>query len=156
VGYNSQPSGATVSNEQIFGYSLTGKGTNTGFYGGFSAVYNQANSSSWSTTSDRRIKKNIEDNSVGLDQINQIRVRNFEYRTEDEIDELPTHCRIEKEGVQVGVIAQEIMDILPDVVNQESTGCYRVDPDNLTWYLINAVQELSAKVTALEAQLSGD
>ena len=54
------------------------------------------------------------------------------------------------------VIAQEIMEVLPDTVNQESTGCYRVDPDNLTWYLINAVQELSAKVDALEAQLSGE
>jgi hypothetical protein len=28
-----------------------------------------------------------------------------------------------------------------------------VNSDNLTWYLINAVKELNAKVTALEAKL---
>ena len=48
------------------------------------------------------------------------------------------------------MIAQEIIEILPDVVKQESTGCYSVDPDNLTWYLVNAVKELSAKVEDLE------
>ena len=98
------------------GYKV-GKGNETGFIspaGG--GVYQGNNSSSWSTTSDRRIKKNIVDNSTGLDAINQIRVRNFEYRTPDEIDELPTHAAIDKEGGQVGVIAQEIQEILPDVV----------------------------------------
>ena len=44
------------------------------------------------------------------------------------------------------------MEILPDVVKQESTGCYSVNPDNLTWYLINAVQELSAEVEQLKQQ----
>jgi len=42
------------------------------------------------------------------------------------------------------------MDILPDIVKQESTGCYSVDPDNLTWHLVKAVQELSAKIEELE------
>ena len=72
----------------------------------------------------------------------------------EEVDpELPSHAAIDKEGIQVGVIAQEIMDVLPDVVKQESTGCYTVDPDNLTWYLVNAVKELSAKVEELEDKL---
>ena len=102
-----------------------------------------------------RIKKNIEDNNTGLDKINQIQVRNFEYRLPEEVDEeLPSHAAIEKEGTQVGVIAQEIMDILPDMVKQEDTGCYSVDPNNLTWYLVNAVKELSAKVEDLENKLN--
>ncbi len=42
------------------------------------------NSSSWTTTSDERIKKNIVDNNVGLDKINQLKVRNFEYRVQVE------------------------------------------------------------------------
>ena len=42
------------------------------------------NSSSWTTTSDQRIKKNIVDNNVGLDKINQLKVRNFEYRVQKE------------------------------------------------------------------------
>jgi hypothetical protein len=74
-----------ADHEIVIGRSQTGKGNQTAMIGGTSGAYNGANSSSWSTTSDRRIKKNIEDNNTGLDAINQIRVRNFEYRTEDEI-----------------------------------------------------------------------
>ena len=87
--------------------------------------------------------------------VNQIRVRNFEYRTPEEVDsELASTSAVDKEGLQLGVIAQEIVEVLPDVVKQETTGCYSVSPDNLTWYLVNAVKELSAEVKALKAQLN--
>ena len=153
LGRTTDPSAADSSGHEIaIGANATGKGTSTGFMsanGG--ANYAGNNSASWSTTSDRRIKKNIEDNNTGLDKINDIRVRNFEYRLPEEVDpELPSHAAIDKEGIQLGVIAQEVMDILPDIVKQESTGCYSVDPDNLTWYLVNAVQELSAEVEELK------
>jgi len=139
----------------VMGVHAVGKGTGTGFISpNDGAVYQGNNSSSWSTTSDRRIKKNIVDNTVGLDAINQVQVKNFEYRTEDEITEVPSHARINKEGVQLGVIAQEIQTILPDMVNEESTGVLSVNPDNMTWYLVNAVQELSAKNDALEARIA--
>ena len=139
----------------VMGVNAVGKGSNTGFISpNDGAVYQGNNSSSWSTTSDRRIKKNIVDNTVGLDAINQVQVKNFEYRTEDEITEVPSHAAINKQGVQIGVIAQEIQTTLPDMVNEESTGVLSVNPDNMTWYLVNAVQELSAKNDALEARIS--
>ena len=93
------------------------------------------------------------DNNTGLDKINQIRVRNFEYRKPEEVDSsLPPESAIDKEGLQLGVIAQEIETILPDVVITETTGCKSVNPDNLTWYLVNAVKELSARVQELESR----
>ena len=79
------------------------------------------------------------------------RVRNFEYRLPEEVDtELKPSDAIKKEGVQLGVIAQELQAVLPECVKQESTGVLSVDTDNLTWYLINAVKELSARVKQLE------
>ena len=39
------------------------------------------------------------------------------------------------------------------MVNEESTGVLSVNPDNMTWYLVNAVQELSAKNNALESRI---
>jgi hypothetical protein len=60
---------------------------------------------------------------------------------------------VEKEGIQIGVIAQEIETILPDVVNTESTGVKAVNPDNLTWYLVNAVKELSSQLDELKAEI---
>ena len=91
--------------------------------------------------------------SFETDLIGKVQVKNFEYRTEDEITEVPSHAVINKQGVQLGVIAQEIQTILPDMVNEESTGVLSVNPDNMTWYLVNAVQELSAKNDALEARI---
>ena len=134
--------------------SETDKGSSTGFInanGGGNYAGN--NSADWSTTSDRRIKKNIIDNNIGLEKINQIQVRNFEYRKPEEIDELPSNSAIQREGIQLGVIAQEIKEILPDVVKQESTGCYSVDPDNIKWYLVNAVQQLSTQVNELKDEI---
>ena len=155
IGNDNDPSSADGQYQIVIGHAnIVGKGNSTGFIspaGG--GVYQGNNSSSWSTTSDRRIKKNIEDNSTGLDAINQVRVRSFEYRTADEIDELPSSVAIDKKGTQVGVIAQEIQEILPDIVKEESTGCLSVNPDNMTWYLVNAVKELSAKVAELEAKI---
>ena len=135
----------------VIGAGLNGKGDSTGFYGGSSGVYNSDNSSYWQTTSDARIKKNIIDNNTGLEKIKQIRVRNFEYRTPEEVDPaLPSHSAIDKQGIQVGVIAQEIQEVLPDLVRQTSLGCYSVNPNNLTWYLVNAVKELAAEVEKLK------
>jgi len=154
IGAYSKSSGASNNYENCFGYGITGKGANTTHIRG--SAYNSNNSSSWSTTSDERIKKNIVDNNTGLDAIEKIRVRNFEYRTKNEITDFdnPDAVVVEKEGLQLGVIAQEIKDILPDVVKQNTTGAYAVDPDNLTWYLVNAVKELSAEVKSLKAQLN--
>ena len=145
-----------TSDETVLGYNLTGKGTATGFIGGSNGVYQENNSSSWSTTSDRRIKKNIKDNTTGLEKIKQIQVRNFEYRTKDEITDFenPDAVVVDQEGSQLGVIAQEIQQVLPDTVTQLSTGSLSVNPDNITWYLVNAVKELSAKNDALEARLA--
>jgi hypothetical protein len=155
IGLSSDPSGGTNDNELVIGTnSAAGKGDTTGFIAPSNGgVYQGNNSSSWSTTSDRRIKKNIVDNDIGLEAINQVRVRNFEYRTPDEIDELPKESAIDKEGLQLGVIAQEIQTVLPDVVKQESTGCYSVNPDNMTWYLVNAVKELSTQVNELKDEI---
>jgi hypothetical protein len=142
------------------GANSVGKGSNTGFInpnGG--GVFQGNNSSSWSTTSDRRLKKNIVDNTDGLNKITAIQVRNFEYRLPEEVTELEPTCAIEKAGVQLGVIAQELAEVLPECVKTESTGVMSVDTDNLTWYLINAVkeqqamiEELKTKVAALEAK----
>ena len=83
-------------------------------------------------------------------KINQIQVRNFEYRTKDEITELPSHAAIPNKGIQLGVIAQEIEPIFPDVVKTESTGVKAVNPDNILWYLVNAVKELKKEVEELK------
>ena len=130
---------------------------------GQGACHQGNNSSSWTTTSDRRLKKNIVDNTKGLAEINQLRVTNFEYRTEEEIDmsEFPLadgpHQVVMgkgKEGeIQTGVIAQEIEEILPECIEVSERGAKTVNADPITWALVNAVKELSAKNDALAAEV---
>ena len=157
VGYNTYPNAATDSYCFMIGAAggTQGKGSNTGVlnvYNGssFGSIYQGNNSASWATTSDQRLKKNIVDNKIGLDAINAIQVRNFEYRTKDEITELNNKNVIDIKGVQIGVIAQELQAILPDCVKTESSGVMSVDTTNLTWYLINAVKELKAEIDQLK------
>ena len=156
LGVNANGSAAAVNYEIVVGSStggaaFSGKGSNTGFiYPNGGGVYQGNNSAAWSITSDQRLKKNIVDNTIGLSAITAIQVRNFEYRTANEVTELPSQNAIDIKGVQLGAIAQELQAILPDCVKTESTGVMSVDTTNLTWYLINAVKELNAKITALE------
>jgi len=157
VGYGAQASGAAVSGELVLcTVSAVGKGTNTGFISANgSGIYQGGNSSTWLTTSDRRLKKNIVDNNVGLEKLLQIQVRNFEYRLPEEVDpELKPTDAVEKKGMQLGVIAQEFQQVLPDCVRQESTGVLAVDVDNLTWYTINAIKELKAELDAAKAEIA--
>jgi hypothetical protein len=153
IGYGAGPATAASSYEVVIGgdYAV-GKGTQTSFLAPNSGAYQGNNSASWSTTSDERLKKNIVDNYQGIELINQIRVRNFEYRIEDEIDDEFKQQRIQREGVQVGVIAQELQEVFPDAVTEKSSGLLSVDNDELFWYMINAIKQLNARVEQLEDQ----
>ena len=160
IGQFSVASAGGVNEEMVLCSDNTnkyGKGAGTAFIApGGGGAYQSNNSSTWSTTSDERLKKNITDSTIGLAEINQLQVRNFEYRLPEEIEapELLEQDAIDITGVQVGVIAQEVELILPKCVKQESTGVKTVDTDNLTWHLVKAIQELSAKNTALEARIT--
>ena len=76
IGRQTDTNGASDSYSIVMGVHAVGKGSSTGFISpNDGSVYQGNNSSSWATTSDRRIKKNITDSTVGLAEINQIQVR---------------------------------------------------------------------------------
>ena len=160
IGVATLGSASNVNREIVIGCtagsSTTGKGSNTGYIqpnGG--GVYQGNNSSSWSTTSDRRLKKNIVDNNEGLDVVSQIRVRNFEYRLPEEVDaELKPQDAIQKTGIQLGVIAQELQEVCPDCVKEETTGVLSVDSDNVFWHMVNAIKQLNTRLQAAEAEIA--
>jgi hypothetical protein len=157
IGYNNSLAAATNGASIIItaGGGDTGKGSSTGFISpGSGAMYQGNNTLSWTVTSDRRLKKNIVDNTEGLDIISQIRVRNFEYRTAEEVTDLPQDQAIKKQGVQLGVIAQELQQVCSDCVKEESTGVLSVNSDNLTWHMINAIKDLKALVDAQATEIT--
>jgi len=86
--------------------------------------------------SDERLKDNIETIENGLDKVEQLRG--------------VTYTRDEKENI--GVIAQEVEKILPEIVltADDEMGTKSVDYSRLTAVLIEAVKDLSARVKELE------
>jgi hypothetical protein len=153
IGSYSRPSAAAGTNQIVIGNSIAGKANNTAFIGGTSGAYNGNNTTTWVTTSDKRIKKNIRDNSEGLNKIKSIKVKNFEYKKLSEIEEIAKSSFVDKEGVQLGVIAQEFKEILPDCVSENESGILSVNTDSLVWYLINAVKELTERLEKLESKI---
>ena len=88
--------------------------------------------------SDERLKDNIETIENGLDKVEQLRG--------------VTYTRDEKESI--GVIAQEVEKILPEIVltADDEMGTKSVDYSRLTAVLIEAVKDLSARVKELEGK----
>ena len=150
VGQASNASAVGSIDQTVIGQGLTGKGDDTAFIGGVNGAYNEKNVTTWEVTSDERLKRDIVDNHDGLAKINAIRVRNFTYRPASEVTELPASAAIDKAGVQLGVIAQEM---LPECVSETSDGVKSVSTDAVLWYLVNAVQQLSATVETLKLEL---
>ena len=128
------------------------------------ACYQGNNSSTWTTTSDIRLKKDIVDSPKGLNEINQLRVTNFYYKEENEIDmsefplaKEPSQVCLADEGkggkLQTGLIAQEIEKVWPECIIESVRGVKTVDNDPIQWAMIKAIQELSAKNDALAAEV---
>jgi len=160
LGIASDPAANNNENSIVIGYNLTGKGSNTGFIspnGG--AMYQGNNGTAWTQTSDERVKKNIKDYDKGLNEINKLKIRTFDYRRLSEMplgkNDIPLENNEMPENNQVGLIAQETIDIFPNTIIENSdNGRLSLQSDEINWALIKAVQELSATVTTLQQEIN--
>jgi len=162
--------GGTVNlyrNFSSLGIRVVGAGSGAYLYGfnssgGSYAIYNPF--------SDERLKENITDLGYGLNEINQLRPITYDWK--DDVRPFP-----ENTEVQYGLLAQELEEVMPELVDTapnthivtdkegneteeelgimvdgqfvQNTKSYAERP--LIYILINAVQELTARVEALEA-----
>jgi hypothetical protein len=108
------------------------------------AVYSDSNGILTNSASDERLKENVFGLTYGLDTVSQMNPVSFDW-----IDK-------EKRGEQkeIGLIAQEIKKLVPEVVGVNYDETLSVDYAKLVPVLIKAVQELSAEVADLKSQLS--
>ena len=92
--------------------------------------------------SDRNSKKNIQKITDALSKIKRINGYTFELRE-----------TIYKRR-NAGVIAQELVDVFPEVVYEQGDGTLSVAYGNMAGFFIEAIKELEARVTELEKKLS--
>jgi hypothetical protein len=105
--------------------------------------FNKLVAEKYDKISDQRLKTNIQPLEKALHTLIAIKTYTYNYTEKEEIAKR-THY---------GVIAQELQEILPDLVDT-SHGYFTVDYDELIPLLINAVQELDNQVKDLQKQLS--
>ena len=137
-GYSTVGSGTNNTNEMVIGYSAIGLGSNTTMIGNASttATYNGNNSATWAIISDISVKKNIVSLVSCMDIISALRPVEFDY--------------IENDKHDVGFIAQEYQKVLPTQIIEQDSGLLGLN-QNLTPYLVKALQELNAKLDAYVA-----
>jgi len=94
---------------------------------------------SFNCASDARLKKDVAPVEGALEKIDQIRGVYYNW-----VDEAQPQDR------QVGVIAQEIQAVYPELVKEGGNGYLSVDYPKLTAVLIQSIKELKAMVIALK------
>jgi hypothetical protein len=96
-------------------------------------------------SSDRRLKDNIQPIQNSLQKINQIGGYSFDWNVEKQ--------HIYK-GKDYGVIAQEIEEILPELVDTRDNGYKAVKYDKLVSLLIEGIKDLSKEIENLKSQIN--
>jgi hypothetical protein len=119
-------------------------GNNTGYYCDPASTSNlnvvQA-AGGFFATSDERTKENIVTIDNALDKVNALRgvyynQKNSEYKKDS-----------------MGVIAQEVMEVVPEVVGQGSNGMYNVAYGNLAGLFIEAIKEQQVQIEHQQTQI---
>ena len=181
VGASTAASKAAATNQIVIGYGASGTGDNYAVIGNSDITRLYAASDGAGVlyangtiqSSDRRIKRNIEDVSYGLNYIMSLRpVTYYKKHPRDYPQELKDKFypdgkvrEVSAEDYdkrQIGFIAQEVKEVNEkigaenNIVSIDEDGFHRMDYQKLVVPLIKAVQELSAKVDRLESLIEAN
>jgi hypothetical protein len=92
--------------------------------------------------SDKRVKENINTIEDALDKVKAL--RGVTYNRTDKEDK----------SEKIGVIAQEIQQVLPQVVHEQEDGMLGVSYGNITAVLIEAIKEQQAQIELLKVEIA--
>lgn len=102
----------------------------------------EARANAWKTFSDARLKTNLSKLTDPLDMISQINGYYFNWNTGTD------------KKRQVGIIAQEVEKVLPEVVSEDKEGIKSVDYGKLAPLLIESIKQLKLENEELKARIS--
>ncbi len=102
------------------------------------------------STSDCRLKKYVKPIKNALDKIDKIRGVEFDWKVTDEKMKEEVHSF---EGHDIGVIAQEVEEILPEVVATRDNGYKAVRYEKIVPLLIQGIKELKEEVEIIKSKI---
>jgi len=107
--------------------NVTGNGTFTG----------DVSADDFDSTSDRRLKTDINNIENALDKVKALQGVSFKMNNQDKI----------------GLIAQDTQEVIPEVVKENEEGYLSVSYGNIVGLLIEAIKEQQVKIESLEKKL---
>ena len=91
-------------------------------------------------SSDKRLKDNLKPIENSLDKVSKLSGYEFDWNDKQEI----------YQGHDVGVIAQEVEEVLPEVVNTRDSGYKAVKYEKIVPLLIESIKELKKEIEELK------
>ena len=89
--------------------------------------------------SDKRLKENIEPIPFALDKVKDLRGVNYNLTGNSELE--------------AGFIAQEVQEVIPEVVSEDKNGYLGINYSGVIPYLVEAVKELKEEIKDLKSKL---
>jgi hypothetical protein len=167
IGYLTDTSAVGSTNQLVIGNSITGGEDNQVTIGKASNVIQCEfdTDATWTRSSDVRKKKNIENSTLGLDFIKDLRPVTFEWKPSYEMPkdfvEYNEENQMTLDYTMHGLIAQEVKESLDKqgVDNfggwkEDKDGSQKVAQDMFIYPLIKSIQELSTKLDAALARIA--
>ncbi len=167
IGNNARTSVNNAENQIVIGNNLTGIADNRVTLGSSGGTINcsYTANNTWTQSSDERLKKNINEDNLGLNFINELKPVTFNWKPKSEIDSEFQATRLNKgekdtETLIHGLIAQDVKKAMDKVGNDtfngwsESADGQEISREMFITPLIKAVQELSAQVTTLQQEVN--
>jgi hypothetical protein len=112
---------------------------------GISDIGADANGVLQAATSDMNLKNTIENSPFGLNEILLLNPVTFLYNDTDR--------KIDSDVKEVGFIAQDVFEIIPNAVLSTGTGDLQLDYRAITATLVKAIQEQNLLIKALEQRI---
>ena len=148
LGNSTDASSTSAINQTMIGYAADGQGNNTVTLGNsdVTAIYMAEDSGATiyagnatfggdvTISSDIRLKSNIVSLGSTLPKLLQIDGKSYEMKGKQKI----------------GVLAQEIQEVFPDLIGEDTEGMLTVNYQGLVPVLINAIKEQEDKISRLE------
>ena len=124
--------GDVIVNPETGLFSLNGSGTYSG---------------TWTQASDERYKKDVKPLENSLDKIKQLIPVKYEWKK----DEYPDKSF--QDGKQIGLIAQDVEKVFPQLVSTDSDGYKSIDYSKINVLLIEAIKEQQKSIEDLKKEV---
>jgi hypothetical protein len=107
--------------------------------GAVGTIFTNGSTTAYNTSSDARLK-DVTGSARGLEVINELNPVSYNWKADGKADE--------------GLIAQEVLDIVPNAVSGSEEEMYQMDYSKLVVHLVAGMKEQQAQIEALQSEIN--